>query len=91
MKEGELSTSKGFYPVNPVHPVKKMDPKVTQLRVDAFDAVKNADGRRQNVQKYLTPPTHGENQMNKDKWTKLWYDPFDFDPFEPLTPLTFDL
>jgi hypothetical protein len=33
-----------------------MDPKVIQLRVDAFDAVKNADGRRQNVQIYgLTP------------------------------------
>ena len=54
-----------------------MDPKVTQLRVDAFDAVKNADGRHQNVQKYLTPLPHGENQMNKEKWTKLWYDPFD--------------
>jgi hypothetical protein len=20
---------------------------------------------------------HGDNQMNKEKWTKLWYDPFD--------------
>jgi hypothetical protein len=20
---------------------------------------------------------HRENQMNKEKWTKLWYDPFD--------------
>jgi hypothetical protein len=29
-----------------------MDPKVTQFRVDAFDAVKNAYGRHQNVQKY---------------------------------------
>jgi hypothetical protein len=29
-----------------------MDPKATQLRIDALDAVKNADGRRQNVQKY---------------------------------------
>ena len=52
MKEGELSASRGVHPVNPVHPVRKMDPKVTQLRVDAFDAEKNADGRHQNVQKY---------------------------------------
>jgi hypothetical protein len=40
MKEGELSTSKGFHPVNPVHPVRKMDPKVIRLWLDAFDAVK---------------------------------------------------
>jgi hypothetical protein len=20
---------------------------------------------------------HGENQINKEKWAKLWYDPFD--------------
>jgi len=33
-----------------------MDPKVTQLRVDAFDAVKNADGRRQIMQKYVLTP-----------------------------------
>ena len=33
-----------------------MDPKVIQLWVDAFDAVKNTGGRRQNVQIYgLTP------------------------------------
>jgi len=33
-----------------------MDPRVTQLGVDAFDAVKNAAGSHQNVQKYgLTP------------------------------------
>jgi hypothetical protein len=51
MKEGEPSTSKGFHPVTPVHPVKTMDPKVTRLWVDAFDAVKNADGSHQNVQK----------------------------------------
>jgi hypothetical protein len=61
-----------------------MEPKVTLVWVDAFDAAKNADGRHQSVQIYGLPPlttplTHGENQMNKEKWTKLWYD-----PFEPL-------
>ena len=49
-----------------------MYPKVTQLRVDAFDAVKNAGGRHQNVQEYgltaltstpLTPLTTW-NQVN---------------------------
>ena len=30
----------------------RKDTKVTQLRVDAFNAVKNTDGRHQNVQKY---------------------------------------
>jgi hypothetical protein len=29
-----------------------MDPKMTRLWVDAFDAVKKADGRHQNVQIY---------------------------------------
>jgi hypothetical protein len=28
----------------------------------------------------------GEDQMNADKWAKLWYDPFD--GTTPLTPLT---
>jgi len=28
---------------------------------------------------------HRENQMNKEKWTKLWYDPFD-EPNDGLTP-----
>jgi hypothetical protein len=32
-----------------------MDPKVTGLRVDAFDAVKNAYGGHQNVQKWFGP------------------------------------
>jgi hypothetical protein len=37
-------------------------PKVTQLRVDAFDAVKNADGRHQNGQK------HGLTNLTLTTW-----------------------
>ena len=29
------------------------------------------------IKQALLERFHGENQMIKEKWTKLWYDPFD--------------
>jgi hypothetical protein len=43
---------------------------------------------RQNQSHGTTPLTHGENQMNKEKWTKLWYDPFD--PFDGFATSAFE-
>jgi hypothetical protein len=43
-----------------------MDPKVTRLRVAAFDAVKNADGRHQNVQKYGFDPSDPSDRSSGD-------------------------
>jgi hypothetical protein len=39
------------------------------------------------IKQALLERLHGENQM-KEKWTKLWYDPFEV-PFEG-DPLTLD-